>query len=107
MTDPENEEHVFGLIMPFVVVKSAGGALDDLSFTCGWDCGELYGELETCHRLGATPRARFVKPEIMPQLDLIAMKHGFTMTMGDPDPYAGWPHVTFMPVDPHAAVADE
>jgi hypothetical protein len=98
----DNEEHAFGMVMPFVVVKSNGGELDDQSFACGWDCGQLYGELETCQRLGATPQARQVKAEILPQLDLIAMHHGFTVTVDNEDQNPDWRRVEFAPVDPHA-----
>jgi hypothetical protein len=100
VSDENPEETTWGLVMPFVVVKSVGGELDDLSFACGWDCGALDTELHTCHELTATPRARYVKVEILQQLDLIAMRHGFTVQLGDESP--GWRHVSFTPVDPHA-----
>lgn len=101
----ENDDHAMGLVMPFIVVKSAGGVLDDMSFACGWDCGALYGELEACHLLGATPHGRWVKPEILPQLDLIAMRHGFTPRLGNVE--YGYQWVDFTPVDPHVGVGDE
>ena len=100
MTDDGAEDVNWGLVMPFVIVKSSGGELDDLSFACGWDCGALDAELRTCHELAATPRARYVKVEILPQLDLIAMRHKFTVQLGEE--VSDWRYVSFIPVDPHA-----
>lgn len=99
--DDQPEQHAMGLVMPFVVAKSNGGTLDDLSFACGWDCGALYGELDACHRLGAAPAGRWVKPEILPQLDLIAMEHGFVPRLGEVEHGYRW--VSFTAVDAHAA----
>lgn len=90
--------------MPFIVTKDNGGDLDALAFVCGWSCGALEAELRTCHELGATPHGHYVYPEILPQLDLIAMQHGFTVQLGEEIP--DWRYVTFKPVDPHAAVSD-
>jgi hypothetical protein len=104
VTDDSTEDANWGLVMPFVIVKSAGGELDDLSFACGWDCGALDAELRTCHELGATPRARYVKVEILPQIDLIAMRNKFTVVLGDESP--DWRHVTFTPVDADSVVKD-
>lgn len=97
MTDREDapEEPGFGLIMPFVSVASVGGPFDDMAFVCGFDCGRLDAELETCQQFGAVPRARLVKAPILEQLDLIAMRRGYTVTVGEKDETGEWVHVEF------------
>lgn len=104
-SDPPAGAITYGLTMPAVVTKGNGGDLDGLAFICGWQVGALEAELRTCHQLGATPRGHYVYPEIAPQLDLIAMENQFTLTLGDGVP--DWRYVTFVPVDPHAVIADE
>lgn len=88
------------LVMPFVLCATNGGPLDDDAFVVGWDCGVMYAELTTCQRLGATPRARWVKTAALPQLDLIAMDTQFTLTLTEDHPEAEWTHVSFAP-HPH------
>lgn len=66
----------YGLVMPFVTVTSTGGPHDDAAFTAGWVCGRADQTLEalTGHL------ARIVigcHPSVVPQLDLIAMRHGY------------------------------
>lgn len=86
----------YGLVMPFTVVKSADGPYDDEAFCAGYDCAKLWDELETCARFGATPQARHVKSGIIPQLDLIAMNHGFTVAFDDESAEShGWRLATF------------
>lgn len=100
MTQPTGgEPSTHSLVMPFVVVKSAGGELDDMAFAAGWDCGALDAELGVCAQVGATPAGRYVKTPALPQLDLIAMRHGYTVTVDakDEDEQAtpGWKRVEF------------
>jgi hypothetical protein len=86
----------YELMMPFVLCKTNGGPFDDEAFTVGWDCGALEAELSTCSRLGATPRARYIKVAVLPQLDLIAMDTKFTLTLGEHSPEGEWVFVTFI-----------
>lgn len=98
MTQPTGgEPSTHSLVMPFVVVKSAGGELDDMAFAVGWDCGALDAELGVCAQVGATPVARYVKAPALPQFDLIAMRHGYTATVDAKDERGtpGWKFVEF------------
>lgn len=74
------EDEHFELLMPFVVVESAGGPYNDEAFVAGWQMGSLDRDLLTMD-----PRSQSV---VIPmysscaaQVDLIAMKHGFTVTV--------------------------
>lgn len=67
---PEHE-----LVMPFVVCESVGGPYADEAFVAGYWCGHYDALMER----GEAP-GNYVPAGIVPQLDLVAMRHGFTMT---------------------------
>lgn len=78
------DEAEYGLVMPFVVCQSKGGPYDDESYVAGYEAGHLDAIL----RYNALLRAQGFNPqpppgaapfhvENRPQLDLIAMRHGF------------------------------
>lgn len=74
--EPEGHEGEYGLVMPFVTVASAGGPHDDAAFTAGWECGRADQTLTAL----AGHLGRLVvgcNPDVIPQLDLIAMRHGY------------------------------
>lgn len=90
----------YGLVMPFVVCKSQGGPFDDEPFVAGWRCGAV-----DCILFAGQPHARDVETgrvvftfqaheAELPQLDLIAMRRGFTMTSEPRDD--GWVECTFL-----------
>lgn len=63
----------YDLVMPFVVVTSKGGPYDDEAFVAGYRIGAIDAEMR--HRalsVSATCRA----PD-EPQIDLVAMRHGY------------------------------
>lgn len=91
----ENDDAALALEMPFIVCASQSGPYDDEPFAAGWTCGQLYAELATCHQIGAEPRGRHVLPEILPQVDLIAMRHGFTVRRDLDLDLPGWAYVEF------------
>jgi hypothetical protein len=97
MTDPMNEPGGFGLVMPFVVTTSNGGPYADDAFVAGWEGGWLDAMLLVCRPLGVTIE-RYVIPSLVPQLDLLAMRHRYTMTAQpwDEDPDE-WVLVSFAP----------
>lgn len=73
------EEAGYTVVMPFLVVQSKGGPYEDEAFTAGWAMGSLDAKLEAlsidlraAYKIGVT-----VPTECIPQIDLIAMKHGF------------------------------
>lgn len=73
------EEGQYGLVMPFNVVQSAGGPYEDEAFVAG----VYVGEIDACLRLMHTTSAIlqwYVSPKLLPQLDLLAMRYGYTMT---------------------------
>ncbi len=95
MTDDDETE--YALVMPFVVVKSQGGPYDDDAFTAGWQASQIDRVLSAAVEIGASALAPIsVPPALLPQLDLIAMKHGYQATS---EPWAEapehWALVTF------------
>jgi len=74
---PETSGAEFGLLMPFVVCQSQGGPYEDEAFVAGFTCAFI--EALMTHPLGSTIQ-RPVPPALLPQLDLIAMRHGWTMS---------------------------
>jgi hypothetical protein len=78
----EPAEPEYELVMPFVTVASKGGPHDDASFVAGWQLGALEADLNTLKRYSAEFTAWFL-PELLPQVDLIAMKHGYQVVQGE------------------------
>jgi len=96
----DDEDSGYVLLMPFVLSQSNGGPYDDKAFAAGMTCGQFWAELETVAAHGALPRPRYVRPEYIPQLDLIAMHFGYTLTAGDTDSEPGWQRIDFGPQHP-------
>lgn len=71
-----DNDDFFGLVMPFVVVTSKGGPHEDSPFTAGYECGYLDRLLET---RDIEIIDRYIHTSIVPQLDLVAMRHKYTM----------------------------
>jgi hypothetical protein len=101
MDQPEPDD-TYGLVMPFVTVASKGGPHDDRAYVAGWQCGTLDVELRIASQVGVTQLDRTVSEESLPQLDLIAMKHGFQLVRHDwseedaeSGAAAGWASVSF------------
>lgn len=73
------ERESWNLVMPFVVCASNGGRYEDNSFVAGYRAGGLDQTLRHLAVLGATGMIEVpVERSLVPQLDLIAMRHGFT-----------------------------
>ena len=96
-----SEPAEYGLVMPFVVVQSAGEPYDDDSFASGFHAGRIdvwLKVLPVLEMLGgefATP-PEMVRSALVPQLDLIAMRHGFLLTAKPWDEHPDeWTEVTF------------
>lgn len=94
MDEPEDDG--MALVMPFVVVKSEGGPYDDDAFTAGYECGLIDQALTVAVACNAETLFRTVRTANLPQLDLIAMRHGFT-AKAETNEYgnAEWSDVTF------------
>lgn len=79
----------FGLVMPFTVCQSKGGPYEDDAYVAGFEVGRIDARLE---HLRPAALSVPVHEGNMPQVDLIAMRHGYTV---DADPEAdGWVYVT-------------
>jgi len=96
-----DDEPQFGLLMPFVVCEDQGGPYNAKAFVAGWECGVIDTTLRFIAPMGGTFQ-RWVDPGILPQLDLIAMKHGYS-TVNEPwDEHPDkWTQIRFVP--PHEA----
>lgn len=96
MSDPtEPGEAEFTPIMPFVLCKTNGGPYDDSAFVAGATCGALDEEFRVLALSRATPRERYINAAYLPQVDLIAMQHGYTTSLGELDEASGWQAVAF------------
>lgn len=90
---PEDAELV--LSMPFVICKSAGGPFDDDAFVAGFTCGLIDSKLGVAAAIGASQaETTTVMRAMVPQLDLIAMRHGFKVIEVD-DPEGEWAMLEF------------
>lgn len=86
MTESEYE-----LLLPFVACKSQGGAYEDDAFVGGWRLGSLDARLE----FQAPPFfALYVHPSDLEQLDLVAMRHRYSVKVDDHTPLDEWVNVT-------------
>lgn len=79
MTESRPEDAEYGLVMPFVVCQP-DGPFDAGAFVAGWECGVLEARLAGIVGVGVVTVQRYVHTPVLPQLDLIAMKHGFRVT---------------------------
>jgi hypothetical protein len=100
MAEDEDAAPQYELVLPFVLVTSKGGPFDDDAFVAGWQCAEIDQALTALAPWGAT-MAKTVYAQVVPQLDLIAMKHGYAMETtlerdGEPLP-EGWAIAAFRP----------
>lgn len=94
----------FELAMPFVAVESNGGPYPDAAFGAGFMMGRVDACLEVSASVGRTqyPPADghiLVVRNLLPQLDLIAMRHGFVtehcVSIGGEDDADDWVAVRF------------
>lgn len=78
MDEPEE----FDLVMPFVTVQSVGGPHDDNSYVAGYEMGSLDKVLTQRALQGAmTPFRSVLRADNRAQADLIAMQHGYAMSV--------------------------
>lgn len=91
----ESDEGCYESVMPIVLAQSNGGPFDDAAVVAGMACGALDYELKVAASLGAVPRERYIDSCLIRQVDLIAMRHGYTLQLGDLDDSSGWQVVSF------------
>lgn len=98
-----DEEPEMSLVMPFVVCASNGGPYDDQAFVAGVVFAQHQALLEHAHpEDGRTVVTTFpVYPALVPQLDLLAMAHGYRLH-SEPVPGAAgeWTSVSYRPGEP-------
>lgn len=86
MGEPEE----YGLIYPFVVTSDNGGTYDPDAFVAGVQ----FGQIDELMEKRVPIVERYVATGIVPQLDLAAMYHGYTLTAEAWDEHPGeWTHV--------------
>jgi hypothetical protein len=79
---PSDNNTEYGLVMPFVSVASVGGPHDDQAYVAGWEMGMLDAEL----RYARPPLLdRVIHRSNCRQVDLIAMKYGYSSRVEDYD----------------------
>lgn len=94
MSDADDDAVDYALVMPFVVCESKGGPYDDDAFTAGFTAGRIdvwLKVLPTLEAIGgpfSTAEPEMVRSALVPQLDLIAMRHGYVI---DAEPWAEHP----------------
>lgn len=79
----DGEEAPLELVMPFVTVTSVGGPHDDGSYVAGWTCGRLDARLGMFAHLGVPSHVEWFAAALVPQVELIAMKNGYTVDLDD------------------------
>lgn len=94
--DQPDDDTAYALVMPFVVCQSQGGTYDDEAFVAGYQAGRLDRALAVA-AVNDTPTVRAtVAAQLVPQLDLIGMHHGYPVcevTIDDDHPT--WADVQF------------
>jgi len=95
MTSPEGEEATYEPVMSIILAKSNGGPFDDAAVVAGITCGALDQELTIAAAIHTLPHDRYLDGPLIKQADLIAMKHGYLMKVGELDEPSGYHHVTF------------
>ncbi|MGW0948500.1 hypothetical protein ACWD4O_38920 [Streptomyces sp. NPDC002623] len=91
----ESEEAQYEMVMPIVLAKSNGGPFDDAAVVAGMTCGALEQELTIAAAIHTLPHPRYIDLPLIKQADLIAMKHGYKLALGEVDEPSGYQYVGF------------
>lgn len=93
--DAAGPQPEYGLVMPFVAVRSKGGPWDDEAYCAGYEMGRLDATLE--RDLHVEPMT--ILADNREQADLIAMRHGYVAEVSLSD-VEGWAHLrVYLPVE--------
>jgi hypothetical protein len=88
------DETEYGLVMPFLPVKSKGGPHDDDAYVAGYEMGLMSARLESVGDW-VVNCAFTIHAENAVQADLVAMRHGFVTTHAvEQAEYPGWAQIT-------------
>lgn len=84
------------LVMPFVVCQSQGGPYEDDAFVAGFQAGQIDRSLRAATIANADRVRATVMTALVPQLELLAMQHGFLAEITPwPEGPESWSFVTF------------
>lgn len=87
----------YSLVMPFTpAVLSGDGPYDDNAFVAGYQCGQIDRSLQVIRAAQGTGMESMVYTPLIPQLELIAMRHGLVLETEDTGT-EGWTFVKFRP----------
>ena len=86
-----SDESEMTLVMPFVVCQTNGGPYEDLAFAAGWELGKLDAQL-AAKPVSLTSTIRSAS---LPQGDLLAMHHGYSMRSEESADVPEWCVVAF------------
>lgn len=88
-----NDDELTQRNMKFIMCKSEGGPYDDASFIAGFYCGVVDRALLSNPRFASQA---WLPTEILPQIDLIAMRHDYLTQIIQQD-YSGYSLILFTP----------
>lgn len=96
MTEPQQPGEHF-LVMPFVACSSKGGRYEDHAYAAGYEAGQLDSLLAANRHDVVHVVTLTIHADNRAQADLIAMRHGYTMTAEQPaEPeFHEWLYVAF------------
>lgn len=98
MLDPADqpEDEGYELVVPFVVCTSVGGPFDDDAFVAGFQAGQVDQALKVAGNANASEVRFTVNSELVKQLELIGMNHGYPHIEAEaPEGAPAWAVVTF------------
>jgi len=82
----ENGEAEFGMVMPFVVTESHGGPYHDESFVAG----ARFAKWDMILKMQPYMHQEYEHPELVPQLDLLAMHLSYKIEVFPYEPDPTW-----------------
>lgn len=94
INDPQDQPDGMALVMPFVICQSKGGPFEDDAFVAGYECGGFDKALGAIAAVGGDGLSFTAHTSSLPQLELIAMHHGFLLEVDEFDDLPEWSLVT-------------
>lgn len=85
-------EATYEPVMPFVVCRDHGGPYGAKAFVAGYTAGHLDATLRAMKGTAGMV-TMWVSPDLVPQLDLIAMHHGMALRAFESDESGEWVRV--------------
>lgn len=91
----DQPDDAYSLVMPFIACQSQDGPYEDDAFVAGYQAGQIDRSLAAVAVVCGSELQATVNTALVPQLDLVAMNHGFQMEAADAADAEGWTFVTF------------